>query len=360
MRHPSLHQLTTVLTTSRRPTPILPVDYSGFLVVQLPQDFQEASLEVQLTMAEAAVGARGERHYFGPFGYVSGHEAPIAPNTLLYLDRAGAFLDWEPLGIGWAAPEGSDLESLSSSPPQRYVVGHCGDVKFYALLPAHEGLIADKSNLEDARQFVALADAVAASVEHGGNVFEIVNEGPDADLRELLVDLHRIERLPFEGAYYVGSQLLVGRNFVGQTVAETRERVAAMLDAGIGTVVSLVDRSELFWMRRHLLDFDYRECFDWHIFPLRDGAAPSPEQMAKILDVIDAAMATNRQTYLHCMGGRGRSGTVVGCLLSRHDIARGVGALNKLSEMRFQHGLFRRSPETEPQRQTVISWRKGQ
>jgi hypothetical protein len=283
----------------------------------------------------------------------------MAPNARLYLNRAGAFLDWAPLEIGPAA-EGGDLPSRSSS-RQRYVVGNSGDGEFYALLPEDVAESrADITNLEDAKQFVVLADAVAASVEHCGSVFEIIDEGSEPRLRELLVDLRRIERVPLEGAYYVGPQLLVGPNFVGATLSETRERVTALANAGIEVVVSLGDRSELFWMRRHIRDFDYQDYFDLHIFPVSDGAAPSPEQMIKILDAVDSAMAKGRKVYLHCMGGRGRSGTVVGCLLARHDVARGVRALNKLAELRFQHGLFTRSPETSEQWDRVVRWRKGQ
>ena len=358
MHHPRECRL-TVLTTSRRPSPILPVDYSWFVMVQLPGDFEEFPLEQQLTTAEAVVTARGERHYFGPFGFVLGHEARISPNTRLYLNRAGVFLDWGEVGNGQATAKRSNISALSSSGAQCYVVGCC-EHEFYSLLPARPGPTADKESLEDAQRFAALADAIAASGEHGGGIFELVCEGPNPVLRELLVDLRRIERVPLDRSYHVGPKLLVGPNFVGHTVGETRDRVAALLRSNVGAVVSLGDRDELFSMRRHLSEADCQDCFETHIFPLRDGAAPSCDQMVKILDVIDEVIESGRKVYLHCMGGRGRSGTVVGCLLSRHDVAQGLRALNKLAELRFTHGLFKPSPETQTQRQTVLEWRKAQ
>ena len=40
--------------------------------------------------------------------------------------------------------------------------------------------------------------------------------------------------------------------------------------------------------------------------------------MASILDAIDAALDGGKTVYVHCWGGVGRTGTVVGCWLVRH------------------------------------------
>ena len=45
--------------------------------------------------------------------------------------------------------------------------------------------------------------------------------------------------------------------------------------------------------------------------------------MSRILDDVDAALADGRTVYVHCWGGIGRTGTVVGCWLMRHGLDEG-------------------------------------
>ena len=40
--------------------------------------------------------------------------------------------------------------------------------------------------------------------------------------------------------------------------------------------------------------------------------------LVQILDDLDQALADGHRVYLHCFGGIGRTGTVVGCYLVRH------------------------------------------
>ena len=44
----------------------------------------------------------------------------------------------------------------------------------------------------------------------------------------------------------------------------------------------------------------------------------SQQQTAGILDAIDKALEDGKNVYVHCWGGIGRTGTVVGCWLVRH------------------------------------------
>ena len=45
--------------------------------------------------------------------------------------------------------------------------------------------------------------------------------------------------------------------------------------------------------------------------------------MTRILDDVDAALADGGAVYVHCWGGIGRTGTVVGCWLVRHGLDDG-------------------------------------
>ena len=68
--------------------------------------------------------------------------------------------------------------------------------------------------------------------------------------------------------------------------------------------------------------------------PIRDMDVPSQEEMRAILDEIARCMAKDLPVYVHCWGGKGRTGTVVGCYLARHGIATGWDALRKIKSLR--------------------------
>jgi protein tyrosine/serine phosphatase len=90
-----------------------------------------------------------------------------------------------------------------------------------------------------------------------------------------------------------------------------------------------------------------------------DFSTTSQEGMVEILDIIDTALSAGRNVYLHCLGGQGRTGTVVGCYLVRHGISSDQ-VLGKVQELR--QGIpneDRPSPENEDQRRMVKQWTKG-
>ena len=73
--------------------------------------------------------------------------------------------------------------------------------------------------------------------------------------------------------------------------------------------------------------------------------------MTTILDALDSALAAGHTVYLHCHGGRGRTGTVVGCWLVRHGLT-GEQALDRIADLRGDD----ESPETDEQRAFVLNW----
>lgn len=95
--------------------------------------------------------------------------------------------------------------------------------------------------------------------------------------------------------------------------------------------------------------------------PVRDFGVPTQAEMVHILNTIDAALATGQRVYLHCWIGIGRTGTVVGCYLVRHGLS-GEAALDKIAQLRegIPGSGLKSSPETEEQRQMILSWSVGQ
>ncbi|MBI4172846.1 MAG: dual specificity protein phosphatase family protein [Actinobacteria bacterium] len=88
-------------------------------------------------------------------------------------------------------------------------------------------------------------------------------------------------------------------------------------------------------------------------FPIPDHGVPSEEQMAALLDALDAALGETRGVYVHCLAGAGRTGTVIGCWLVRHGLT-GDEALVAIAERRGAG--CRPSPETREQRALVLGW----
>jgi predicted protein tyrosine phosphatase len=90
---------------------------------------------------------------------------------------------------------------------------------------------------------------------------------------------------------------------------------------------------------------------------MRDFTAPRRDEMRAILDLIDSELAAGGVVYLHCYGGVGRTGTVVGCYLVRHGTPP-EDAIEAIGRLRTSAGCGnRRSPESEEQRRLIESWR---
>ena len=80
--------------------------------------------------------------------------------------------------------------------------------------------------------------------------------------------------------------------------------------------------------------------------------------MATILDAIGDSLDAGEPTYVHCWGGVGRTGTVIGCWLLRHGLAEPSNVLDVLMRLRQQdqERRYRMSPETEGQQRFVKQW----
>ncbi len=172
---------------------------------------------------------------------------------------------------------------------------------------------------------------------------------------------------PFERSYWVVPGKLLAGCYPGDLDARgTAARLAGLLDAGIRCVIALTEAAE----GRHdgepsapyesalkalARERGVRVKVERHA--IRDMGVPTPDEMRRTLDAIDTHMQAGKPVYVHCWGGYGRTGTVVGCWLARHGVATGREILERIQKLR--RGMHGESPQTDAQRVMVATWPMG-
>ena len=173
--------------------------------------------------------------------------------------------------------------------------------------------------------------------------------------------------LPFERSWWIDKGKVIGGRFPGTPDrAESQRLLTHLLDAGVRTVVNLQVPEEPGANGKPFPDYvatlkrlaaERGVEVEVHRFPIPDMGVPTPEQMERILGVIDLAVRAGHRTYVHCWGGHGRTGTVAGCWLVRSGAACGE-ALDLMERARQADPHLARNPapQTESQRMFVQSW----
>lgn len=95
-----------------------------------------------------------------------------------------------------------------------------------------------------------------------------------------------------------------------------------------------------------------------YAFPIPDVSIPPSDDLTHAaLNLIDAKLAAGEAVYVHCWGGIGGTGTIVGCWLARHG-HHGDAALARLADlwMSCPKSQRRDSPETDAQRCYIREW----
>jgi hypothetical protein len=161
-----------------------------------------------------------------------------------------------------------------------------------------------------------------------------------------------VPRGPIPGSYWVEPGRLLAGEYPGAgDEARALARLAQIRDAGIDFFLDLTEEREgLPPYEAAIVPLEYRR------LPVRDFSCPSREEMESILMTIDDALERGKCVYVHCWGGIGRTGTVVGCWLVRRG-RPAHEALALIEERRKDTPeAWRRSPETDEQRALIEEW----
>ena len=173
--------------------------------------------------------------------------------------------------------------------------------------------------------------------------------------------------VPFDRSYWVvQGRLLAGYYPGSEDGCEADMKLKGLLDHGIRRVINLMEPDEINWERRPFAPYEARmrsiagdmgADVAFERIPIRDGRTPTRAAMIQALDLIDESTRNNRPVYIHCWGGRGRTGTVVGCYLARHGHASGLKVLEVIRNLRKDTTDYSLpSPETAAQIDMVLSW----
>jgi len=168
-------------------------------------------------------------------------------------------------------------------------------------------------------------------------------------------------KLPIIESYWVEENRFLAGEYPGSYSPETtRRRMDAFLESGVNTFIDLTRDTELPPYEKILQEQAkiYSVLASYHRFAIRDHSTPSAETMTAILDTMDEAISNGGCVYVHCWGGVGRTGMVVGCYLVRHGLKNQQALLhvNQLYKTRPSNPYLSTSPETEEQIEFVLNW----
>src|SRR5262245_38078248 len=164
-------------------------------------------------------------------------------------------------------------------------------------------------------------------------------------------------RQPITQCYWVVPGTLLAGEYPRNTDEQSSHaKIRALLHAGVTAFIDLTEAQEGLYPYTAWIGTASHQRF-----PIRDGAIPaSPDDKSAILDEIDGHMARRRLVYVHCWGGVGRTGVIIGCWLARHGLG-GDAALTRLREL-WRHcpkSVNRTSPETREQERYIMRWEAG-
>lgn len=177
--------------------------------------------------------------------------------------------------------------------------------------------------------------------------------------------------VPFPRSYWVlPGQFLAGCYPGSLNEEEAGQKLKGLLEHGIRHVINLMEPDELDWSGKPFEPYEGRivslaasmgRQVSVERMPIEDTWVPTKEGMSQILDRVDQSIQNNRSVYIHCWGGRGRTGTVVGCYFARRCLASGSKALELIRTLRKTTADYDSpSPETTRQMNMVLSWKEGE
>jgi protein-tyrosine phosphatase len=167
--------------------------------------------------------------------------------------------------------------------------------------------------------------------------------------------------IPFEKSYYVVPNKLIAGEIPTSIIEQVnKEKLFGIKNANIKAVINLMEADEKDHYGNLFIDYE-PTLLSYKIevtrFPITDMDIPSPFQMMKILNQINQFNKQGKIVYIHCWGGLGRTGTVVGCYLLQNRLASVDNVFNVINKLKGSSGLEAfESPQTTAQKEFILDW----
>ena len=165
---------------------------------------------------------------------------------------------------------------------------------------------------------------------------------------------------PHDNCYWLLPGRMLAGEYPGRIDAEEQSRrLGAIIGAGVNCLIDLTGESEGLPPYVDALHVAAQGvAIQCQRFAIADYSVPQAQTMRRILDAVDASLEAGDTIYLHCHGGIGRTGTVVGCWL----VERGFTPTQAMALIADKWQVMTKryrspeSPETPEQREFIAAW----
>jgi len=144
--------------------------------------------------------------------------------------------------------------------------------------------------------------------------------------------------------YWVIPGRLLATEYPGAKERDKAElKLGTLLDAGISSFVDLTEAGEMTRGGEPMKPYDAilhdvaakrGAAVDYQRHPIRDNSVTTDARYDAILEHIRTELAADRVVVVHCWGGKGRTGTVVGAWLIEEDGLGYPEVIDRMQELR--------------------------
>ena len=158
---------------------------------------------------------------------------------------------------------------------------------------------------------------------------------------------------PWDNTYWLWPAFILAGEHPGDALHEGRDNLRRLTDAGITHLIDLTSPED------PICSYEATSGTVCLRHPIADFGIPSQLEMQAILNSIQDALSHGGKVYVHCRAGIGRTGTVAATWL----VSQGLNGHEALALLQRKWRAMAKSqaephsPETQAQREFVLSWK---